>query len=99
MPRNQADTRFPGKFEEECIVHCVMVSLHPMIGADLHIPPPAPALTAQVMYGTSLTCEYSPKHFSTMAKCKVMCKGTDIGPLIIPHCPTPPIPPMRLALI
>ena len=46
-----------------------------------------------------VTADYSKKHLSTFGAFEVMCKGTDIGPLILPHCPAPPIPPFRLAVI
>lgn len=81
--------------------HNVLIQWHVMVGYDFHTPPPPPAgqFTIMVLNGTSLTRTCADDHKSTQTGGKVMGRGTDIGPIIIPHAPAPPIPPFRLAYI
>jgi hypothetical protein len=75
----------------------VLRAWHPMIGRDMHIPwppgspapapAPVPYLTTMVMMGTGITSKYTTDTFAD-GLTPVMCKGTDIGPLI-PHIGPP----------
>lgn len=85
--------------------HNVLQILHPMIGLDFHLPatPPFFHITGHILWGVfGVTAEYSSnKHFSSWGT-EVVCKGSDIGPMI-PHIPVgvmlpPPLAPLRLAL-
>jgi len=78
-------------------IFLILRAVHPMVGRDLHIPwppgapaplpAPAPYMTASLMMGTGITSKYTTDVFAD-SMIPVMCKGTDIGPMI-PHIGPP----------